>query len=165
LLNEFAGPLVMDADALNILSENKSWMAFLPNGTILTPHPGEFDRLTEKHKTGFDRMNTQRELAIKHGIYIVLKGAYTSIATPDGNVFFNSSGNPGMATGGSGDVLTGILTALRAQGYDALSACILGVYVHGLAGDISASIHSQHSVTAGNIVENIGGAFRMLEEK
>ncbi len=161
-LNEYVGPLVMDADAINILAENKTWLAFLPKGTILTPHPGEFDRLTEKHKSGFERMKTQRELSVKNGIYIVLKGAHTSIACPDGSVFFNSSGNPGMATGGSGDVLTGIITSLRAQGYNPQSACILGVYAHGLAGDISASVHSQHGMTAGNIIENLGGAWRML---
>jgi hydroxyethylthiazole kinase-like uncharacterized protein yjeF len=164
LLNEYAGPIVLDADALNILSQNKTWLAFLPKGTILTPHPGEFDRLTEKHESGYQRMLSQQSLAIKHGIYIVLKGAHTSIACPDGTVFFNSSGNSGMATGGSGDVLTGILTGLRAQDYHPQAACVLGVYLHGLAGDIAASVQSQHGLNAGNIIEHLGGAWRMLEE-
>jgi NAD(P)H-hydrate epimerase len=162
LLNEYAGPLVLDADAINILSENKTWLAFLPKGTILTPHPGEFDRLAGKHTSGFERMRSQRELAIKNGIYIVLKGAHTSIACPDGTVFFNSSGNPGMATGGSGDVLTGMLTGLRAQGYHPQAACILGVYLHGLAGDIAASVQSENGMIAGDIIEQSGGAWRMV---
>ncbi len=164
LLNEFDGPIVLDADALNIISENKTWLAFLPKGTILTPHPGEFDRLTENHKTGFERLNSQRALALKHGIYIVLKGAHTSIACPDGSVFYNSSGNPGMATGGSGDVLTGIITGLRAQGYFPQAACILGVYLHGLSGDIAASVQSEHSLIASDIIEHLGGAWRMLQD-
>lgn len=162
LLNEYAGPMVFDADAINIFSENKTWLAFLPKGTILTPHPGEFDRIAGKHTSGYERMQSQRELAVKFGIYIVLKGAFTSIACPDGSVFFNSSGNPGMATGGSGDVLTGIITGLRAQGYDSFQACILGVYLHGLAGDIAASVHSQEGMVAGDISDNLGGAWRML---
>lgn len=165
LLTEYAGPLVMDADAINILAENKTWLAFLPKGTILTPHPGEFDRLTGAHTNTYERFVTQRELAVKQGIYIVLKGAHTSIACPDGSVFFNSSGNPGMATGGSGDALTGIITALRAQNYNPQSACLLGVYLHGLAGDIAASIETQNGMSAGNIIEHLGGAWRMLEEK
>jgi NAD(P)H-hydrate epimerase len=163
LLNEYDGPLVFDADALNILSENKTWLAFLPKGTILTPHPGEFDRLTEKHTSGFERMQAQKAFAIKHGIYIVLKGAHTSIACPDGTVYFNSSGNSGMATGGSGDVLTGIITGLRAQSFHPQAACILGVYLHGLAGDIAASVQTQHGMTAGDIVDQLGGAWRMME--
>ncbi len=162
LLHEYAGPFVIDADALNILAENKTWLAFLPKGTILTPHPGEFDRLTEKHKTGEERLKSQRALATRHGIYIVLKGAYTTTACPDGSVLFNSSGNPGMATGGSGDVLTGVITALRAQGYNPQAACVLGVYVHGLAGDIAASVHGQEGMKAGDIVENLGGTWRMV---
>jgi NAD(P)H-hydrate epimerase len=162
LLNEYSGPLVLDADAINILSDNKTWLAFLPKGTILTPHPGEFDRLAGKHTNGYERLKSQRELAAKNGIYIVLKGAHTSIACPDGSVFFNSSGNPGMATGGSGDVLTGIITGLRAQGYHPQAACILGVYLHGLAGDIAASVQSENGMIAGDIVEQLGGAWRMM---
>lgn len=165
LLNEYAGPMVFDADALNILSENKTWLAFLPKGTILTPHPGEFDRFSGKHTSGYERMQSQREMAQRFGIYIVLKGAHTSIACPDGSVFFNSSGNPGMATGGSGDVLTGIITGLRAQGYDAFQSCILGVYLHGLAGDLAASVHAYEGMKAGDIPENLGGAWRMIGER
>lgn len=164
LLNEFSGPMVWDADALNILSENKTWIAFLPKNTILTPHPGEFDRLTEKHKTAYARMKTQQLFAQKNGVIVVLKGAHTSVAMPDGNVFFNSSGNSGMATGGSGDVLTGIIASLLAQGYSAIHAAVAGVYLHGLAGDIAASVHGKESMIAGDITENLSGAFRMLRE-
>jgi ADP-dependent NAD(P)H-hydrate dehydratase / NAD(P)H-hydrate epimerase len=164
LLNEFAGPMVIDADALNILSENKTWLAFLPPGTILTPHPGEFERMAGKFSSGQDRVQAQREYAQRFGIYIVLKGAYTSIACPDGQVLFNSSGNPGMATGGSGDSLTGILTGLLAQGLLPLQACMLGVYAHGLAGDIAASVHGQQGLIASDIIENLGGAWRMIRD-
>ncbi|MBI3509911.1 MAG: NAD(P)H-hydrate dehydratase [Bacteroidetes bacterium] len=164
LINSFNGPLVLDADALNIISENKNLLSILPKETILTPHPGEFDRLTQKHKNGFERMKTQKELAAKNGIFIVLKGAYSSIACPDGKVYFNSSGNPGMATGGSGDVLTGIITGLRAQGYSSLESCRIGVYLHGLAGDISASAVTENGVIAGDISENIGRAWKVLVE-
>ena len=164
LINEYAGPLVLDADALNIIAENKTWLGFLPFGTILTPHPGEFDRLTEKHNSGYDRMETQRNLATKLGAYIILKGAYSSIACPDGTVYFNASGNPGMATGGSGDVLAGIITGLLAQGYLPLAACKLGVYLHGLAGDIAASLHNEEGLIAGDITDQLGGAWRMVAE-
>lgn len=164
MLGDYAGPMVWDADAINLLSENKTWLAFIPKQTILTPHPGEFDRLTEKHKSGFARMNTQREFAMKYGLIVVLKGAHTSIALPDGTVYFNSSGNPGMATAGSGDVLTGIITSLLAQDYSPTHAAVAGVYLHGLAGDIASSINGIESMIAGDIIENLGGAFRMLRQ-
>jgi NAD(P)H-hydrate epimerase len=164
LIQNFHGPVVFDADALNLLAANPTWLAFLPAGSILTPHPGEFDRLTEKHESGYSRMLSQRQFAIRHRLHVVLKGAFTSIACPDGSVYFNSSGNPGMATGGSGDVLTGILTGLLAQGYSPKEACLIGVYVHGLAGDIAASVHAQEGMIAGDIIENLGGAWRMLGE-
>lgn len=164
LLNEFAGLMVWDADALNILAENKTWLSFLPRQAILTPHPGEFDRLTQKHKTGWERLQSQVEFAKKFGVVVVLKGAHTSIALPDGAVYFNSTGNPGMATAGSGDVLTGIITSLLAQGHSPTYASIAGVYLHGLAGDIAASVRGIESMIAGDIIENLGGAFRMIHE-
>lgn len=165
LIGEYAGPMVWDADALNLLAENKTWLAFIPKQTIFTPHPGEFDRLTQKHNTGYERMSTQREFAQKYGVIVVLKGAHTSIALPDGTVYFNSSGNPGMATAGSGDVLTGIITSLLAQGYSPVRAAVVGVYLHGLAGDIAAAEKGMESMIAGDIIENLGGAFRMLHER
>lgn len=165
LLNEYKGPMVWDADALNVLSENKTWLEFLPPLTILTPHPGEFDRLTQKHTSGVDRLKTQKHFAQRYNVIVVLKGAHTSIAFPDGSVTFNSSGNPGMATGGSGDVLTGIITALLAQGYNRSQSAMLGVYIHGLAGDIAASVNGQEGMIAGDIVDHIGGAIRMISDK
>ncbi|MGE5424671.1 MAG: NAD(P)H-hydrate dehydratase, partial [Syntrophothermus sp.] len=115
LIQNAGRPLVLDADALNILGENKTWLSFLPAGSILTPHPKEFERIAWKTENDFERNERQRELSQKHGIYIVLKGAHTAITTPEGKCYFNSTGNPGMATGGSGDVLTGIITGMMAQ--------------------------------------------------
>jgi ADP-dependent NAD(P)H-hydrate dehydratase / NAD(P)H-hydrate epimerase len=156
-------PTVLDADALNILSENKTWMAFLPAGSILTPHPGEFERLAGKWSDSFERLDLQRKMSQRFNIYIVLKGAHTSITTPLGEAWFNSTGNPGMATAGSGDVLTGIITGLVAQRYTPFSAAILGVFLHGLAGDIAAADKSEEGLIASDIVQSIGKAFLKLK--
>ena len=155
-------PLVMDADALNILAENKTWLSFLPPKTILTPHPKEFERLFGKTSNSFERLALLREMAMKHRIIIVLKGAHTAVAMPNGAVFFNSTGNPGMATAGSGDVLTGMILSLLAQRYTPEEAAVLGVYLHGLAGDIAASEMGQEALIASDITENIGKAFSSL---
>jgi hydroxyethylthiazole kinase-like uncharacterized protein yjeF len=164
LLNYTNANLVIDADAINILAENPTWLHFLPANCILTPHPGEFDRLANmpKNTMGFERYLKQRELAAKYNCYIVLKGAFTSVSCPDGTVFFNPTGNPGMATGGSGDVLTGIITSLLAQRYKPRLAAIIGVYLHGLAGDLAAEQLSQQSLSAGNIIEYLPKAFKFL---
>jgi ADP-dependent NAD(P)H-hydrate dehydratase / NAD(P)H-hydrate epimerase len=158
-------PLILDADALNIIALNKEWLGHIPKNSILTPHPGEFDRLAGQHKNGHDRLISQIELSKKHKIYIVLKGAYTSVTTPEGLCYFNSSGNPGMATAGSGDVLTGILLSLLGQGFKPVDAAIAGVYIHGLAGDIASSKVSQESMKAGDISDNLGEAFKLLHGK
>lgn len=155
-------PLVLDADALNILGENKTWTAFLPPNSVLTPHPGEFKRLVGDPANDFDRLQIQKEFSIKHGVYIVLKGAHTSITCPDGEVYFNSTGNPGMATAGSGDVLTGIITGLLSQGYAPKQASVLGVYLHGLAGDIAAQHLSEEGLLARNLIEFLPEAFKKL---
>lgn len=155
-------PLVIDADALNILAENKTWLSFLPKGSILTPHPGEFQRLVGRHDNGYQTYIAQKDFAVKHQVYLVLKGAYTSIATPNGEVYFNSTGNPGMATAGSGDTLTGIITGLLAQGYVPNRAAILGVYLHGLAGDIAANELGQEALIAEDITSSLGKAFKHL---
>ena len=155
-------PLVMDADALNILSENKTWLSFLPAKTILTPHPKEFERLFGKTSTSFERLELQREMAVKYGIIIVLKGAYTATAMPNGTVFFNNTGNPGMATAGSGDVLTGMILSLLAQRYTPEEAAVLGVYLHGLAGDFAVDAFSQEAMIASDITNNIGKAFSSI---
>ena len=152
-------PMVIDADAINILGENKTWLSFLPPGCILTPHPKEFERIAGKSTDDFDRNRLQRELSFKYSCYIILKGANTAITTPDGNCFFNTSGNPGMATGGSGDVLTGIVTGLMAQHYKPLEACLLGVYLHGLAGDLAADRLGYEALIAGDLVDYLGNAF------
>lgn len=155
-------PLVLDADALNILSENPTWMAYLPEGSILTPHPGEFARLIGSKAVGYENIRHQIALSVKHRVYIVLKGAYTSISSPDGNVFFNTTGNPGMATGGSGDVLTGLLSGLRASGYSSLETVLMGVYLHGLAGDLALKKQSMESLRARDLVEYFGKAFQEI---
>lgn len=156
-------PLVFDADALNILSENKTWLSFLPSHSILTPHPKEFERLTGMpNKDGYSMLMAQMEFSKRYRVFVVLKGAHTSISTPFGTCYFNSSGNPGMATAGSGDVLTGILTGLMAQGYSSLESCVLGVYLHGLAGDLAAKQLGFEALTAGDILNFLGKAFKKL---
>ena len=164
LIENSTSPLVLDADALNILSRNKEWLRHLPQGSVLTPHPGEFERLFGKIPSRYHAISSVRALARGYGIVIVLKGAYTTVIAPDGNLYFNSTGNPGMATGGSGDVLTGIMLALLAQGYSGIDAARLAVYVHGLAGDMAAAEKGQIALVAGDIVDFLPRAWRSLEE-
>lgn len=162
LLDDVKQPLILDADAINILAEDKSLLERLPRNTILTPHIGEFDRLMGASSDSFERFEKQIELAVNSQLVVILKGAHTAIATPDGQIYFNSSGNPGMATAGSGDVLTGVLLSLVAQGYHALDASILGVYLHGLAGDMSLQRESYESMIASDIISNLGSAFKEI---
>ncbi len=157
-------PMVIDADGLNILSGHRELLKKVPSGSILTPHPKEFERLTGQWPNDFDRLEKQKQLSSETKSVIVLKGAHTSIALPDGKVFFNSTGNPGMATGGSGDVLTGILTGLLAQGYSAGDAAILGVYLHGLAGDLAYHDKGLNSLIASDLVDQIPAAFRKIAD-
>lgn len=161
LLETHQKPLVIDADALNILSENRTLIHLLPQGSILTPHPKEFERLAGTWKNDFERLEKQREFSVKTKTVVLVKGAHSSIASPDGLIYFNNTGNPGMATGGSGDVLTGILTALLAQGYTSVDAAIVGCWVHGLAGDYAAENLGQISMTAGDLVDYLPDAFRI----
>ncbi len=162
LIQEFQHPMVFDADALNILSGNKTWLSFLPPESILTPHPKEFERLNGKWSDDFEKIEMQRRFANRYNVIVVLKGAHTSVCLPSGKCYFNSTGNPGMATAGSGDVLTGIITGLLAQKYSPAKAAILGVYVHGLAGDIAAKQNGQISMIASDIINNLGKAFKKL---
>ncbi|MFN7013897.1 MAG: NAD(P)H-hydrate dehydratase, partial [Bacteroidia bacterium] len=155
-------PLVIDADAINILSENKTWLSFLPQGSILTPHPKEFERLVGKYNDSFERLQKARELSIKTNLVIVLKDAHTAIFSPSGNIYFNSTGNPGMATAGSGDVLTGVITSFLAQGYNSVEAALLGVYIHGMAGDIAAANCSLQALIAGDIIDGLSRAFKKI---
>ena len=164
LLEKAKIPLVIDADGLNILSEQKEWLAKLPENTILTPHPKEFDRLTHNHDTHYARFVTQQEFSKKNKVVVVLKGAHTSISTPDGDVWFNTTGNPGMAKGGSGDVLTGIILALLSQGYGPVEAARIGVYIHGLAGDIALKTYGLHALTPSDIICKLGRAFKKIEQ-
>ncbi len=152
-------PILFDADAINILGANKTWLSFLPKHCIFTPHPKEFERLVGKATNDFDRIQLQKEFSFRYHAYIILKGAHTSISCPDGRCYFNSTGNPGMATGGSGDVLTGVILGLLAQYYHPKEASILGVYLHGLAGDLAAEKRSMETLIATDIIENLGGAF------
>lgn len=163
LLRSADKPLVIDADALNILSGQPSRLANLPRQSILTPHPKEFERLFGATHTGWERLGLLVRKATELGVFIILKGGNTAIACPDGQCFFNTTGNPGMATAGSGDVLTGILTGLLAQGYLPKQACLLGVYLHGLAGDVAAESLQQESLLASDITTCLGRAFQMLK--
>lgn len=162
LLEKADVPLVIDADGLNILADNPEWLEKLPEGSILTPHPGEFRRLAGETAGSFDAVQKQKAFAEKYNCTVVLKGAHTSIASPDGKLFFNSTGNPGMATAGSGDVLTGVILGLLAQGMSSPDAALIGVYVHGLAGDLAAKECSEFSLIAGDIIEAMGKAFTNL---
>ena len=158
-------PMVVDADALNLLGEHRSYIGRLPKGSILTPHPKELERLVGKCQNSYERLTKARELARSAGVHILLKGAYSVVIAPSGKCWFNPTGNPGMATGGSGDVLTGVVLALLAQGYDAETAARMAAYVHGLAGDIACKKHGVMGMTAGDIVTCLPPAWRMLEEK
>lgn len=154
--------LVIDADALNILAQHKELLALIPAGAILTPHPKEFERLFGKAANDFERLQLALKKSAAYHIYIVLKGNFSFISTPEGKGYFNSTGNAGMATAGSGDVLTGIITGLLAQGYSPEQACISGVYLHGLAGDIAAEQLSMEAMIAGDISYNLGAAFKTI---
>lgn len=156
-------PLVIDADALNILSIRRAWMQQLPKGVIMTPHPKELDRMEGKSIDSFERLSKARELAERIQGYIVLKGHHTAICMPDGHIAFNSTGNAGMATAGSGDVLTGIITALLARGYDRARACVIGVFLHGLAGDLAASELGEESLIASDIIRYLPKAFMKVK--
>jgi hydroxyethylthiazole kinase-like uncharacterized protein yjeF len=153
LIQQAGAPLVLDADALNILSENKTWISFLPGNTILTPHPKEFDRLTFAHTSAFDRLQTCKEFALKHQLIVVLKGAHTAIVLPNQQVFFNSSGNAALAKGGSGDVLTGMILAFLAKGYSEEEAALIAVYLHGLAADNYIETNNPESMLAGDLID------------
>ena len=158
-------PIVLDADAINILSTHRNWLSRLPKRCILTPHLGELERLIGKCFDTYERLIKVKELASYLQSYIIVKGAWTCIVTPEGNFHFNPTGNPGMATGGSGDVLTGILLGLLAQGYSREEACKLGVYVHGMAGDIAAEEKTEISMTANDIIEALPIAWKKITSK
>lgn len=162
LLKNVKSPLLLDADALNCISKRPQLLSILPQNTIITPHAGEFDRLFGEQKSSESRLRKAIEMARHYNIIIVLKGHYTATVRPTGRVYFNSTGNPGMATAGSGDVLTGIIAAFMAQGYRPEHAATIGVYIHGLAGDIAAEELGEYGMTASDIADNAGKAIRKI---
>lgn len=161
ILHAAEKPLVLDADALNCIAQEQ-WQHFIPKNSILTPHPKEFDRLAGNSKDDFERLEKAKNFAEQHNCIVVLKGAYTSVNLPDGEIYFNTTGNAGMATGGSGDVLTGIITGLMAQDYSPKEAALLGVFLHGLAGDFAAKVKGEYSLIAGDIVDFLPEAFKEI---
>lgn len=155
-------PIIIDADALNIIAQNKELLKTIPLHSIITPHPKEFERLFGKSENYFERLTMAQTKSKEFNIYIVLKGHNSFICTPEGKGYFNSTGNPGMATAGSGDVLTGIITGLLAQGYSPLESALFGVYLHGLAGDYAAKKYSCEAMLAGDIINCLGDGFKSI---
>lgn len=162
IIRRYQKPMVIDADGLNCLAREKALFQHLPSHSILTPHPKEFDRLFGEHQSDFERINTARQQAVALNCILIVKGHHTLIASPDDLLYFNSTGNAGLAKGGSGDVLTGIITALAAQGYDPTNAAVLGVYLHGLAGDLAAQALSQEAMTPTDIITFLSQGFQQL---
>lgn len=157
-------PIVADADAINILGNHRAWLQQLPKGIILTPHPKEFDRLEGHSADSYERLTKACNLAERLQGIVILKGHYTAICMADGHVMFNPTGNAGMATAGSGDVLTGIITGLLARGYQPKEACMVGVYLHGLAGDLAAAELGEESLLASDIIQYLPRAFKRLKD-
>lgn len=155
LMRAASCPMVLDADALNLISQDSSLLEAIPAGSIITPHPGELKRLVGNTIDRNDMIAKAANLSGKYGITVVVKGSPTITVCPDGTAYVNTTGNPGMATGGSGDVLTGIVLALLAQGYNQNQAAFMAVFIHGLAGDIAASLLSMPSMTSADIAENL----------
>ena len=162
LFNFCSQALVIDADGLNNLSKNKTLLAFLPPNTILTPHVKEFDRLTKNHDSDFERLKSAKEFSLKYNCIVILKSAFTQIVMPDGNIFFNSTGNAGLAKGGSGDTLTGIILGLLARGYNRPQAALIGVYVHGLAADMCLKKINIESLLASDVIDKLPKAFEKM---
>jgi NAD(P)H-hydrate epimerase len=162
LFNQWTTPIVIDADGLNILAENRHLLPILPRNSILTPHHGEFERLAGSWNNDLERIKLQKEFSHEFNVHVLFKGPATTITTPNGEVFFNTTGNPGMATGGSGDVLTGIITGLLAQGYFPLEAAKAGCFIHGLAGDIAVAAKGEHALIASDIIDCISDAYLNL---
>lgn len=158
-------PLVLDADALNVLANHRAWLQQLPKNIIMTPHPKEFDLLNGTAcSDSYERLSKARNMAEHLNAYILLKGHYTALCLPNGQVIFNSTGNAGMATAGCGDVLAGIITALLARGYKHADACMVGMYLHGLAGDLAAKELGQESLLASDLIDYLPKAFRRIDD-
>jgi NAD(P)H-hydrate epimerase len=177
ILKNIDYPIVIDADALNILAKNRThsnntendaqnknldWLELVPKNSILTPHPKEFERLFGKTFSAEQRHRLLRKLAQEYQFYILLKGAFSALAFPNGDIYHSSFGDIGMATGGSGDVLTGILTSLLAQGYDSEESLLLGVFLHGKAGELAAKNKSSEAMLPSDLIEELGNVFKMI---
>ena len=162
LLKTAKCPLLLDADALNCLAKRPALLDLLPPKTVITPHIGEFDRMFGEQRNSEERLRKAIEMARYYNIIIVLKGHYTATVRPTGRVYFNSTGNPGMATAGAGDVLTGVIASFMAQGYCPEHAATIGVYVHGLAGDLASARLGEYGMIASDISANVGRAIRMV---
>ena len=156
-------PLVIDADALNILSQNKQWLSFLPEKTIFTPHQKELERLIGTWDSDSEKIEKTITFSKQHNLVIVMKGAPTKIIDGD-TIYENTTGNAALATAGTGDVLTGMITSLLAQSYEPIDAAILGVYLHGLAADIALPETGYQSFIASDVIANIGKAYLSLEK-
>lgn len=164
-LKDYHNPLVLDADALNIISKDNKNLKLIPEKSVITPHPKEFERLFGSTENSFERLKLAREKAAEFNIYMVLKDHHTQIISPEGNVFYNITGNAGLAKGGSGDILTGILTSLLAQGYSEENACILGVWLHGRAADLAAEKYSKEAMLPTDVINTFGNVFEELNRR
>ncbi len=164
LLKSSSYPMVLDADALNIIARSRYLLEYVPAGSVLPPHPGELQRLVGQATDYDDMILKAKALATENGITVVVKGAPTVTIAPDGTMYVNTTGNPGMATGGSGDVLTGMVLALLAQGYKSEQAALIAVYIHGLAGDIAARKLSMTAMTSADIADNLPQAWLQMTE-
>ena len=163
LLQQFRQPLVLDADALNIISGNEALLELIPENSVLTPHVGEFRRLVGVWNSDDEKMEKLIALSVRHKVVTILKGANTTVVSAEGKTYINNTGNPGMAKGGSGDVLTGIIISLLSQAYSSTDAAVLGVYIHGLAGDFAKTDLGETAMTASDIISNLPKAFKTLE--
>ena len=155
---------MLDADALNILATHSEMLSMLPAGSILTPHPGEFQRLVGRWENDFEKLELLRKLCTTYQINVVLKGAFSVVCDQKGVITFNPTGNPGMATAGSGDVLTGIVSSLLAQGYSPIDGLRLGVFLHGLSGDLAVMDKGEHSLVASDLIEYLSRAFLHMND-
>lgn len=162
ILKNYKKPIVIDADAINLISRNKELWSLIPENSLITPHVKEFDRLFGKHNSWWDRIKTIKLQSKRKKIIILLKNKYSIIGTPDGKIFFNSTGNPAMAVAGMGDVLTGILASLLAQGYSSYETAIIGVFIHGKSGDDLINIEKVKNITSKALINQIAKTYCSL---
>jgi NAD(P)H-hydrate epimerase len=163
LLKKYKSRLIIDADALNCLSLNSEWLKLIPANSILTPHPKEFERLVGKWNSDEDKIKKLKQLCNEHSIYVLLKSSKTILCSPNGDLFINTTGNPGLAKGGSGDVLTGMLLAFFSQGYSTKEAALLAIFLHGLAADLAVVEKTEYGLLASDLIEFIPKAFKVIQ--